>query len=63
MTGKIIQRRRNTSSTFKEFDRAKLSVKFNDDEMAWINKLAKIEDVSLAEIVRRAVRIQMAGAA
>jgi len=57
----IVQRRRGLASQFKEDGRSKLSVKFNDDEMNWINTRAKDEDASLAEIVRRSVRERMRG--
>ena len=58
----IIQKRRGVTSKFKEGQRSKLSVKFNDDESAFLNAQAKSDGSSLGEIVRRAVRSVMEAA-
>jgi hypothetical protein len=51
----IKARNRGFGSAFREDGHSKLSVKFNDDQMSWLNREAEREGTSLGEIVRRAV--------
>lgn len=55
----IGHKNRGVVSYFKESGRAKLSVLFNDAEISWLNEQAKKQGISLAELVRRAVRSQI----